>query len=300
MFPYSLNSLIVFSEVVRTGSFSKAADVLVMTQPGISYHFAQLEAQVGCRLLNREEGYFSLTKEGKIVSKYAEKILVLAKELDDHIGAIKKDGEPLLKIGTTPVYSRVMMPAMLGSFQKANPNIRIKLDTGSSGDMASSVVAMENDVVVVGNQKVSNKILALPLLKEDLVLITCNNHPLSKRESVSLKEIEGCPLVIREKGSSTRKIVLSALESMRVKPSHLIHMRSTEFIKQWVSQGKGVSILIRRAVMEDERKYLKVIPLKEKLSLDVSVLFLKSKRSDTSIQKLLHHIEDLKAKSVLQ
>ncbi|HBA54345.1 MAG TPA: hypothetical protein DCZ04_07780, partial [Syntrophorhabdus aromaticivorans] len=75
---------------------------------------------------------------------------------------------------------------------------------------------------------------------------------------------------------------------------------STEFIKQWVSQGKGVSILIRRAVMEDERKYLKVIPLKEKLSLDVSVLFLKSKRSDTSIQKLLHHIEDLKAKSVLQ
>lgn len=271
-----------------------------MTQPGVSNHLAQLEAQIGCRLLNRDQGHIVLTKEGKIILKYAEKIEALAKELDDSIGTIRKDGEPLLKIGTTPVYSRVMMPAMLGSFQKANPNIKIKLDTGSSGDMASSVIAMENDVVVVGEQKVSKKVLALPLLKEDLVLITCNNHPLSGRESVSLKEIEGCPLVIREKGSSTRKIVLSALESMCVKPSQLIYMKSTEFIKQWVSQGKGISILIRRAVLEDERKYLKVISLEEKLSLDVSVLFLKSKRSDTSIQKLLRHIEDLKTKSVLQ
>ncbi|OPY69620.1 MAG: HTH-type transcriptional regulator CysL [Syntrophorhabdus sp. PtaU1.Bin002] len=300
MLSYSFNSLIVFSEIVRAGSFSKAADVLAMTQPGVSNHLAQLEAQIGCRLLNRDQGHIVLTKEGKIIFKYAEKIEVLAKELDDSIGTIRKDGEPLLKIGTTPVYSRVMMPAMLGSFQKANPNIRIKLDTGSSGDMANSVISMENDVVVVGEQKVSKKVLALPLLKEDLVLITCNNHPLSGRESVSLKEIEGCPLVIREKGSSTRKIVLSALESMRVRPSQLIYMKSTEFIKQWVSQGKGVSVLIRRAVLEDERKYLKVISLEEKLSLDVSVLLLKSKKSDTSIQKLLNHIEDLKAKSVLQ
>ncbi|OPX94310.1 MAG: HTH-type transcriptional regulator CysL [Syntrophorhabdus sp. PtaB.Bin006] len=300
MLSYSFNSLIVFSEIVRAGSFSKAADVLAMTQPGVSNHLAQLEAQIGCRLLNRDQGHIVLTKEGKIIFKYAEKIEVLAKELDDSIGTIRKDGEPLLKIGTTPVYSRVMMPAMLGSFQKANPNIRIKLDTGSSGDMANSVISMENDVVVVGEQKVSKKVLALPLLKEDLVLITCNNHPLSGRESVSLKEIEGCPLVIREKGSSTRKIVLSALESMRVRPSQLIYMKSTEFIKQWVSQGKGVSVLIRRAVLEDERKYVKVISLEEKLSLDVSVLLLKSKKSDTSIQKLLNHIEDLKAKSVLQ
>jgi len=300
MLSYSFNSLIVFSEIVRAGSFSKAADVLAMTQPGVSNHLAQLEAQIGCRLLNRDQGHIVLTKEGKIIFKYAEKIEALAKELDDSIVTIIKESEPLLKIGTTPVYSRVMMPAMLGSFQKANPNIKIKLDTGSSGDMANSVISMENDVVVVGDQKVSKKVLALPLLKEDLVLITCNNHPLSGRESVSLKEIEGCPLVIREKGSSTRKIVLSALESMCVKPSQLIYMKSTEFIKQWVSQGKGISILIRRAVLEDERKYLKVISLEEKLSLDVSVLFLKSKRSDTSIQKLLRHIEDLKTKSVLQ
>ncbi|OPY77975.1 MAG: HTH-type transcriptional activator CmpR [Syntrophorhabdus sp. PtaU1.Bin153] len=299
MLSYSLNSLLVFYEVVRLGSFSKAADLLAMTQPGISNHVTQLEAQAGCRLLVRGRGNFKLTKEGKMVFKYAEKIDAIAKGLEHSIGVIKRDTEPLLRIGTTPVYSRVMMPSILGSFQKANPSIMIKLDTGSSDDLVNSVTSMENDVVVVGDQKISKKLFAFHLVREELVLITCNNHPLSARKIVSLKDLEGWPLVVREEGSSTRKVVLSALDSLKVTPSTLIDMRSTEFIKQWVSQGKGISVLIRRAVMDDERARLKVIPLKEKLMLEVSVLFLKSRKYDTSIQKFLRHLEDLKARSIL-
>ncbi|HBA54350.1 MAG TPA: LysR family transcriptional regulator, partial [Syntrophorhabdus aromaticivorans] len=65
MLSYSLNSLLVFYEVVRLGSFSKAADLLAMTQPGVSNHVTQLEAQAGCRLLIRGRGNFRLTKEGR-------------------------------------------------------------------------------------------------------------------------------------------------------------------------------------------------------------------------------------------
>jgi DNA-binding transcriptional LysR family regulator len=76
-------------------------------------------------------------------------------------------------------------------------------------------------------------------------------------------------------------------------------MKSTEFIKQWVSRGTGVSLLIKRAVMEDDRKHLKVIPLKESLTLEVSLLYLKSRKSDRSIQRFLDHVKELKSKSVL-
>ncbi|MCX5812426.1 MAG: LysR family transcriptional regulator [Proteobacteria bacterium] len=300
MFSYSLNSLIVFCAVAKMRSFSKAANILFMTQPGVSNHVAQLEAQTGTMLLKREKGKFQLTKEGKMVFKYAEKIETVARGLESTIKAIKKDAKPLLKIAITPVYSRVMMPFILGSFQKAYPDIMIKLDLGNSDDMLKTVVNMQNDVAVLANQMTSQKVFAFPLLKEELVLITCNDHPLSTKESVSLQEIAEYPLVIREEGSSTRKVVLSALESMKITPPVLIDVRSTEFIKEWVSQGKGVSILIKRAVMDDERKYLKVIPLKENLSLKVSVLFLKSKKYDTSIQKFVDHIAHLKAESYLQ
>jgi DNA-binding transcriptional LysR family regulator len=299
MFTYSLNSLVVFYEVVKTHSFSKAAELLFMTQPGVSNHVAQLEAQTGARLLVREKGGFKLTKEGRVIFKYAEKIEAAARGLENSLKALRKGEKPLLKIATTPVYSRIMMPFVLGSFQNANPDITINLDSGNSDDMVKTIIAMENDVVIVANQKPSQKLYSFPLIKEDLVLITSNGHPLSRRKSVSLSEIAEYPLVIREEGSATKKAVLSAFDSLNIKPAVLIDMRSTEFIKQWVSQGTGVSLLIKRAVLGDERKHLKIIPLKESLSLEVSVLCLKSRRYDKAIQRFLDHIKELKSKAAL-
>jgi DNA-binding transcriptional LysR family regulator len=300
MFTYSLNSLIVFYEVVKARSFSRAAEVLFMTQPGVSNHVSQLEIQTGTRLLIREKGRFKLTKEGRFVFRHAEKMQAIATELENSIRAMRRDMEHIIKIATTPVYSKIMMPNILDSFQKANPEIMIKLDLGSSNDMLKTVFSMENDVVVAANQKTSKKLYAFPLVKEDLVLITCKNHPLSRKNSASLRDIAEHPLVIREEGSSTKKVVREAFESMNIKPSVLIEVKSTEFIKEWVSQGRGVSVLIRRAVSDDENKHLEVVPLKEPLSLEVSVLFLKSRKHDSSIQKFMEHIKDLQAKSALQ
>jgi DNA-binding transcriptional LysR family regulator len=299
MFTYSLNSLVVFYEVAKAHSFSKAADLLFMTQPGVSSHVAQLEAQTGARLLIREKGRFKLTKEGRIIYKYAEKIEATARGLENTLRTMKKEERPLLRIATTLVYSRIMMPFLLGTFQSANPDITIKVDSGNSDDMIKTLVTMENDVVIVASQKTSQKLYSFPLIKEDLVLITAKDHPLSRQETVSLSEIAEYPLIIREKGSSTRRVVLSAFEASNIKPAAFIDMKSTEFIKQWVSRGKGVSLLIKRAVLEDDRKYLEVVPLKESLSLEVSVLYLKSRKYDKSIQRFLDHVKELKSKSVL-
>ena len=298
MLSYSLNSLIVFYEVVKLNSFSKAADLLFMTQPGVSNHVSQLEAQTGARLLIREKGTCKLTKEGKIVFKYAEKIEAMARGLELVIKDLRHD-TPLLKVGTTPIYSKVMVPFILGTFQKDNPDIMISLDAGSSSDLVNALLAMENDVVIGVSQKSLKNVSEFPLVKEELVAIVPQDHPLSTRDILSLKDIEKYPLIIREKGSATRYAVSAALESTKTKPSVLIDMKSTEFIKEWVSQGKGISILIRRAVTPDDLKRIRLIPLKEKLFLDVSVLFLKSRKYDLAIRKFIHHVEELKSKYML-
>src|ERR1035441_736070 len=102
MLSYSLNSLIVFYEVVKLNSFSRAADLLFMTQSGASNHVAQLEAQVGNRLLTRERGKCRLTREGKIIFKYAEKIEGVAREIEAAMKSMRQDAAPLLKVATTP------------------------------------------------------------------------------------------------------------------------------------------------------------------------------------------------------
>ena len=81
---------------------------------------------------------------------------------------------------------------------------------------------------------------------------------------------------------------------MNIAPSVLIEANSTESIKEWVSQGKGVSILIRRAVSGEEDKSITLVPLREPLYLEVSVLFLKSRRYDPSIQKFIASLRELK------
>ncbi|OPY65811.1 MAG: HTH-type transcriptional activator CmpR [Syntrophorhabdaceae bacterium PtaU1.Bin034] len=295
MLHFSLNSLIVFSTVVKLKSFSKAADVLCMTQPGVSHHVAQLEAQTGIKLINRENGAFTLTKEGRTVYKYAERIGAITWELDDKILAIRKNREPSLSIGTTINYARNIMPFIVGGFQRRAPNIAIKLDSGPSIEMEKTLLSGRNDVIIVAHQHLSKKIQAFPFVNEELMLITAKNHALAKRKAVSLADISPYPFIIREDGSATRSVVLDAFSRLNILPSVLTEANSTEFIKEWVSQGKGVSILIRRAVENEENDSLTVIPLLEPLFLQVSVAYLKSKKYDHTVLAFIAYLKELMA-----
>lgn len=292
MYSYSLNSLIVFYEVVQLESFSKAAEALCLTQPGVSNHISQLQVQAGRPLLRREKGTIELTPEGKVIFKYAERIVRIAEELEKRVQSMHEEVKPHLNVGTTTIYSRAIMPELLGSFQKAFPQLRIKLDTGSSEEMEKTLLSGHNDIVIVANPKISKKLHVIPFLKEELVVITSKDHPLSNKESVSLREIKDYPLIIREEGSATRKVVLSALKAIRIAPSVLIEVKSTEFIKEWVSKGKGISVLVRRSILEDEKRRLKMIPLAPSLLLEISILFLKSMKYNIWIQKFTDYIRD--------
>lgn len=291
---YSLNSLIVFHKVVKLGSFSKAAEALFMTQPGVSNHVAQLELQTGLKLLERERGKIELTREGRIIYKYAERIEKAARDLESAIKGMQKDARPQLKVGTTPTYTRILMPHVLGGFQKTNQDILIKLDSGSSREMVDSLFSNQNDVIIAANLQLSKKLTAFPFLQEDLVLITSRKHTLAKKRSVSLADIKSYPFIIREEGSATRDVVLSALAAQDIIPSVLIEAKSTEFIKEWVSQGKGISILIKRAVFDHEDNSLKVVPLTDPLRLEISVLFLKAKRNNPSIKRFVAYLKELR------
>jgi len=265
-----------------------------MTQPGVSNHVAHLEVQIGKALLKRGKGVLELTGEGKAIFRYAEKILKVAKELESTISGMQKDVRPLLRIGTTRTYAKVMMPQILGSFQKTYPQIMIKLDMGGSEDMEKTLSSQQNDIVIIANPKNSKKLWLFPFVKEELVLITSLTHALANRESVSLLEIKDYPLIIREEGSATRRIILSSMKDRGVNPAVLIEAKSTEFIKEWVAQGKGIGVVSRRAISEEEKgRLLKVIPFKNPLYLEIFVVSLKSRKYDIWIHRFIDLMKTL-------
>jgi len=289
----SLNSVLVFHEVAKHRSFSKAAEGLFISQPAVTKHIKELERRVGMGLIQRRKGGFSLTEAGKIIFRYSHKISSHLMEMENVLGSLQKDHRGLLKIGTTESYSRCLMPRLLSGFQAAYPAFKIALDVGNSDEIERNLLVYKNDLGLIGLTRTSSKLEAIPFLKEPLVLIVSPNHSLAKRKVVSLRELEGYPFIIRAKGSTTRRIVLQAFKDLEIRPSLLMEAGSSEFIKQWVSEGKGVSVIVKRIVGDEEKRgIIKTVPLMEKLHLEVALLYLKEERANPAVKTFVNFIEN--------
>ena len=289
----SLNSLLVFHEVAKHKSFSNAAEGLFISQPAVTKHIRELELKVGIMLIQRGKGRFALTEAGKILFKYTHKISSHLMDIENLLEDLKKDHQGILKIGTTESYSKGLMPKLLSGFQTSFPFMKIALDVGNSEEIEKSLLVYKNDLVLIAVTKKTSRFESIPFLKEELVLIVSPNHPLVKRKTVSLKELERYPLIIRAKGSTTRRIILQAFKEVGIHPSLLIEAGSSEFIKQWVSEGKGVSIIVKRTVEDEEKRgIIKTIPLLEKLYLQVAFLYLKEEKSNPAIKTFVNFIEN--------
>ena len=289
----SLNSLLVFHEVAKHKNFSKAAEGLFISQPAVTKHIRNLELKVGMGLIQRGKGKFALTETGKILFKYTHKFSSHLMEIENVLGIFQKDHHGLLKIGTTESYSKCLMPKLLSGFQTSYPSIKITLEVGNSEEIEKGLFDYENDLGLIAVAKASSKFELVPFLREELVLIVSPNHPLGKKGAVSLKEIEEFPFIIRAKGSTTRRILFHAFKKFDIHPSLLIETGSSEFIKQWVSEGRGVSVVVKRlGKEEEERGMIKMIPLMEKLYLEVAVLYLKEERANPAIKAFIRYMEN--------
>ncbi len=295
----SLNSLIVFHEVAKHRSFSKAAEGLFISQPAVTKHIKELERRIEMGLIQRRRGGFALTEAGKIIFKYTHKISSHLMDIENLLEGLKKDYHGILKIGTTESYSKGLMPKLLSGFQTSFPFMKIALDVGNSEEIEKSLLAYKNDLVLIAVTKKSPRVESIPFLKEELVLIVSPNHPLAKKHVVSLKELGRYPLIIRAKGSTTRRMILQAFKEVGIHPSLLIEAGSSEFIKQWVSEGKGVCIIVKRTVEDEEKRgIIKTIPLLEKLYLQVAFLYLKEEKSNPAIKTFVNFIENQGSKLI--
>jgi len=259
----------------------------------VTKHIKELERKVGIGLIEKRRGGFALTEVGKNLFKYTHKISSHLMKIENLLENLRKDYYGILRIGTTESYSKGLMPKLLSGFQTSFPFIKIALDVGNSEEIEQSLLVYKNDLGLIAGTKISPRFESIPFLEEELVVIISPSHPLAKKRTVSLRELERYPLIIRAKGSTTRRILLQAFKEVGIHPSLLIEAGSSEFIKQWVSEGKGISLIVKRAVEDEERrKIIKTIPLSERLYLQVAFLYLKEARSNPAIKTFLNFVQN--------
>jgi len=285
-----------FYLVIKRKSFTRAAEELNVTQPAVTIQIKSLEKSLNVKLVEFLGRRVQLSEAGELLYQYAEKIFDLAGDAEEKMKDFKKLMRGTLRIGTTKNYARYMMPSLLPTFQRKFPRIKVILDEGNSEDMARSVLERKNELAFISQLNLDRRIKSLFFSTVEFVLVASPEHRFSERQSISLRELNGEPVILREKGSGSRAAILRKFQEYGIWPSVILEASSLDFIVGYVKQNRGVSFMFEPDIKEElEKGTLKVIPIEEgNIIFFTDIIYHSEKSLSPPAQAFLKMVEKLK------
>ena len=266
MIDTKLNTLLKVSE---TMSFTRAAEELSFSQPAVSGHIRQLEAELNTRIFVRGDKGLKLTKEGEITLKYAKRIASLYANLEQEIEDEKRRTESIA-VGVTHTAESNPVAEVLARCGSMNSGLRIKIITDTITNLYDMLKNYEIDLAVVEGKLSDPSFSSLLLDTDFLVLVVSNNNHLAKKSMVTLNELKKEKMILRLPNSGTRNLFISHIESqnMRIEDFDVVlEVDNIATIKDLIRRDFGVSILARSACLDELKKgKLKALPV-ENLSM---------------------------------
>jgi len=252
MLDISIRQMEAFVATAEYCSFTRAAEALHLTQSTVSMHIRTLEDTLGAHLIERgARRKVLLTEEGRQVYYVARDILSRAEALQER--RTEKDQEPL-RIGSSTVPAQSLVPRLLSSFTKKNPQAKFLLRRGDSEHVLRNLQQGEVRIGLTGYKNGDRSLVFQEIIRDHLVLITENSdifHRLQE-EGKEGKDLLHFPLIAREEGSGTQHAVDFFLKRIGIeKPNIIARIDDPEMIKTSVAEGLGVSVISDLAASAD-------------------------------------------------
>lgn len=224
-----------------------------MSQSAVSQSVAELESEYGCKLFVRSHNQLELTYAGHIFCEYAEKMVSLTSDLKSKMQEVTELKTGNLNIGASTTIGTYIMPALMVEFKKLHPKINLSLVINNSDVIEQMVLDCKLDIGFVEGENYSSEIEATPLLGDELRLICAKEHHWvqENRQYVTAADLEQETIILREKGSGTRKIIEHMLEQERIKPEYIYEMHNIEAIKNSVKNNLGITFLSQLSISEE-------------------------------------------------
>jgi len=244
------DSLKVFITVANTKNFSKAAKVLNLTQPAISFQIQTLEQYYQTMLFDRVNRHVKLTESGELLLEYALSMNDLQAELERKMQQLTGQVKGNLTIGASRTVGEYIMPYVVSEFKKEYPDVDIALEIYNTKQVEKNIMNNTIDVGLVESDISNKKLLYQDFLDDELVLIVSSNHRWANEDSVSFLELKDEPFIIREAGSGSRLVFEQALldsdfdiENLNI----IMEIGNITAIKTIVASGLGVSVVSKWA-----------------------------------------------------
>lgn len=247
MIGISLRQLEVFAAVAGEGSVRAAADKLHLSQPALSMALAELEAQLGVTLFDRQRGRLYLSERGREALPLAQEILERMVELKRSAQGRSDvlDGE--LRLGASNTIGNYLVGDLLGAFTAAHPQVSIRLAVGNTDAIVKGVLDHALDLGCVEGAVVHADVEVRPWRDDELVICARPDHALARRKRLAARDFAGARWILREDGSGTRAMTERILASLPPGQT-VLELGQSEAIKQAVIAGLGIAVLPAIAV----------------------------------------------------
>ena len=294
----NLKQFEAFVQVSESGSFSKAAKELFLTQPTISAHISSLEKELNVRLFIRNTKEVSLSDDGKDLYRYAKQITDLEKAIEERFYMDSDDGKHFITIAASTIPAQYLLPKVLMCYRERYPKEQIKIMETDSSEVVTQVVDHMVDVGFTGTVLEKKHCKYIPFYKDELAVITPDTPEyriLKEQNRDDIDWIKRKPLILREEGSGTRKEAEKQLKNAGISMEDLdivASIANQETIKKSVKQGMGITVLSRLAAEDEDGLLIFPIPGADE-GRDINLVYNKNYQMTRSADRFIRIVKEV-------
>ena len=240
----------VFRAVAQHLNFSRAAEELLLTQPAITQQIKALEGEFGVPLFDRGGGHIALTAGGKALLPFAERVKELSDEAFTAVAEAFGQHAGELALGASQTIGQYLLPTFVAGFQRANPKVKVTARSGNTDQMLEALLAREIQLALIEGPEQRKDLHIEPFMEDHMVLVVPSTHGWADQD-INVEDLKSEPLLMREFGSGSRRVVEQVLSKAGVKTKDLkisMELDSTEGLLSAVEAGLGVTFVSRWAV----------------------------------------------------
>lgn len=287
-FQLNVHHVISFYCVAKELSFSKAAELLGMTQSAVNQHVRGLEMQFGVKLFNLVKKRVHLTKAGEQLMTYAEELYNQTVLTENHLKNYRYKN---ISIGIASPLTTYLTP-LIDHFKQIYPSIMVTIREGGSQSMVEELLDYKLDICMIGKFDPYDKKLRCFRVERDepMVFVAGPDYPLPDDEPLKWDQLISHPLIMKSEDSSGRTKVWQEFKKRRLKPTIGTEVSNIELAKELAKQNKGVAFMfepnVRQEVARGELKIITVEGGDIKMGA-IDVLVKREKRLSPTVESLL-------------
>ncbi|KOO50546.1 LysR family transcriptional regulator [Priestia koreensis] len=288
-----IRQLQYFTEVARQKSFTKAADVLHVSQPSLSKMVKVLEDELGVTLIDRSARRIQLTDAGDIVYHQAENVLSSLRDLSNSLYDLMHIQKGRIKIGIPPIIGSLFFPHIMKSFRQTYPDISIRMIEFGAKRMERIVEEGEVDIGVVLLPVNEELFRTIPFAREKLQVALPKDHHLAQHKKIAFHELKDESFILFHEDFSMHEMIYRECVQAGFKPTIAYQSTQWDFIAEMVAASMGIALFPQSICQKLDRDQIQVVDLENSIPWDLAIIIRKDRYVSFATNAFIEHIKSV-------